>query len=65
MQLHFTKMSGAGNNSAVIDNRRNIITDGSRLAKRLCDRRWGIGADALLLIEKSEIVQYHNDILQC
>lgn len=58
MQLHFTKMSGAGNDFVVIDNRKNIITDGALLAKKLCDRRWGIGADGLLLIEKSEKAHY-------
>ncbi len=46
-------MSGAGNDFVVIDNRSSRITKGSVLARNLCDRRWGIGADGLLLLEKS------------
>ncbi|MEX1277074.1 MAG: diaminopimelate epimerase [Bacteroidota bacterium] len=53
MTIQFTKMTGAGNDFVVIDNRSGRITKGSILARKLCDRRWGIGADGLLLLEKS------------
>jgi len=46
-------MTGAGNDFVVIDNRSARITRGSALARKLCDRRWGIGADGLLLLERS------------
>lgn len=46
-------MTGAGNDFVVIDNRSGRIAKGSSLARKLCDRRWGIGADGLLLLEKS------------
>lgn len=53
MTIPFTKMTGAGNDFVVIDNRSARITKGSALARKLCDRRWGIGADGLLLLERS------------
>lgn len=46
-------MTGAGNDFVVIDNRSGRITKGPSLARKLCDRRWGIGADGLLLLERS------------
>ena len=46
-------MTGAGNDFVVIDNREGLVPDGSATAKRLCNRHWGIGADGLLLLEKS------------
>jgi diaminopimelate epimerase len=58
MKIHFVKMSGAGNDFVVIDNRRRRIKNGSALARTLCDRRHGIGADGLLLIERSRSADY-------
>jgi diaminopimelate epimerase len=58
MTLQFTKMSGAGNDFVVIDNRSGAISDPRSLARRLCDRRWGVGADGLLLLEKSDKDDY-------
>lgn len=58
MEVHFKKMSGAGNDFIVIDNRSRKIKNGPRLARKLCDRRWGIGADGLILIEDSKIADY-------
>lgn len=58
MKLHFAKMSGAGNDFVVIDNRSNVVLDGEALAKKLCDRRWGIGADGLLLIQAATDADY-------
>jgi diaminopimelate epimerase len=51
-------MSGAGNDFIVIDNRSATIKDSAALAKKICDRHWGVGADGLLLVEKSEKVPY-------
>ena len=50
----FEKMSAAGNDFVVIDNRRGAA--GSALKQKaawLCDRKFGIGADGVLLLEKS------------
>jgi diaminopimelate epimerase len=56
MELHFSKLSAAGNDFIMIDNRSGQI--GAQyyqsLAQKLCDRRYAIGADGLILIEKSQ-----------
>jgi diaminopimelate epimerase len=58
MRIEFTKMSGAGNDFVVVDNRDRKIRNGARVARILCDRRWGIGADGLLLLQKSRKADY-------
>lgn len=58
MRMDFTKMTGAGNDFVVIDNRSKRIKGGAKAARVLCDRRWGIGADGLLLLEKSRRASY-------
>lgn len=51
MILEFAKMSGAGNDFIVIDDRGNVIgDDAGELAKQLCRRRVSVGADGLILI---------------
>jgi diaminopimelate epimerase len=52
--LPFVKMTGAGNDFVVIDNRAlNHSLTGEQIA-RLCDRRFGIGADGVLAVEPSD-----------
>ncbi len=58
MRISFTKMTGAGNDFVVIDNRVGTIRAPARLARWLCDRRWGVGADGLLLLERSSKADY-------
>ncbi len=54
MELEFAKMSGAGNDFIVIDNRRGAIgRDVRELTKQLCRRRMSIGADGLILVGES------------
>ncbi len=50
----FTKMSGAGNDFVVIDNRalRHALT--GRQIEQLCDRHFGVGADGLLAVEPAD-----------
>jgi diaminopimelate epimerase len=53
MQLHFTKMHGAGNDFIVIDGIHQDLSNLNRAQWRfLADRQFGIGADQILLIEK-------------
>lgn len=50
--IPFWKMSGSGNDFVVVDNRRGLLRGGyGRWAKILCHRRFGVGADGLLLLE--------------
>ncbi|MDR1122692.1 MAG: diaminopimelate epimerase [Endomicrobium sp.] len=55
MEIKFSKLSAAGNNFILIDNRENIISekDYQNLAKKLCDINYSIGGDGLILLEKS------------
>ncbi len=57
-QLKFVKMQATGNDFVVINRRvhspQSIVHSLPKLAKKLCDRRFGIGADGLLLLEKSK-----------
>jgi diaminopimelate epimerase len=54
--MNFWKMHGLGNDYVVIDNRDGKIAeaDMGALAKKLCERRFSIGADGLLLVSKSQ-----------
>ena len=59
IELHFTKMTGAGNDFVMIDNRDGAITlDWSRATQTLCDRHYGIGGDGLIVIEKSSVADF-------
>ncbi len=53
--LEFTKMTGAGNDFIVLDNRFYHFTANelSDLAKRFCPRKSSVGADGLLALEES------------
>ncbi len=55
--MRFWKMHGLGNDYIVIDNRDQKIGDKqvAELAKRLCERRFSIGADGLLLVSNSNV----------
>jgi diaminopimelate epimerase len=55
----FWKMHGLGNDYIVIDNRDEKISgkQAADLAKKLCNRRFSIGADGLLLVSTSKIAE--------
>lgn len=52
MKLKFTKMHGAGNDFVVIDGINQDIQFTPEQWKLLGDRRFGVGADQMLLVEK-------------
>lgn len=51
MKIPFFKMSGAGNDFVLLDGLPRGRS-GAALARRLCDRRRGIGADGLLVVTR-------------
>jgi diaminopimelate epimerase len=53
MKLAFTKMQGAGNDFVVLDGTQRPVDLTPAQARRLGDRRFGIGADQILLVEPS------------
>lgn len=66
MTIHFVKYHGAGNDFIIIDNRVPILLETQDIAL-LCNRRFGIGADGLILIQSGiakndfEIRYYNSD----
>ncbi len=60
MSIPFTKMHGCGNDFILIDNRENILKSISltNFVKEICKRRFNIGADGLILLEKSSIADF-------
>lgn len=53
MNVEFTKMQALGNDFVVIDERGVDLGDTRELARKLCDRHFGVGADQVLLLGNS------------
>lgn len=59
MNLAFSKYQATGNDFIMVDNRKeNFPKNDKSLVARLCDRRFGIGADGLILMEESEMFDF-------
>lgn len=66
MQLQFFKYQGTGNDFVMIDNRTQFFPKNTQLINKLCDRRFGIGGDGLILLEEDtntdfKMVYYNSD----
>ncbi|MEM9444772.1 MAG: diaminopimelate epimerase [Verrucomicrobiota bacterium] len=66
MNLAFVKMTGAGNDFVCLNNLKDNLSLSKRQIAKICDRHFGVGADGMLIAEKSSIsdisyrMRYHN-----
>lgn len=64
MKINFKKYHGTGNDFILIDNSEEQVKFSETQIKNLCDRHFGIGADGLIILKKSEHydfeMQYFN-----
>ncbi len=67
MKLPFYKYQGTGNDFVIIDNRLQLFPkDDTKLVAKLCDRKFGVGADGLILLENDnstdfKMIYYNSD----
>jgi diaminopimelate epimerase len=60
--LEFSKMHGAGNDFVVLDGIRDDLPALGPLARLLCHRRFGIGADQVLVARRSRAADFRMEI---
>ncbi len=66
MELNFFKYQGTGNDFIIVDNRTAAVELSKQQISHLCDRRFGIGADGLMLLNTKdgydfEMKYYNSD----
>lgn len=60
--ISFVKMQGAGNDCILIDALKSKPANILRLGRKLCNRKFGIGADQLLILSKSRKADFKMQI---
>lgn len=66
MSLKFFKYQGTGNDFVIIDNRNNSISFSQEEVALICNRRFGVGADGLILLQNHkeldfEMIYFNSD----
>lgn len=57
--IEFFKYQGTGNDFVMIDNRNLEFPKDKEIIEKLCDRRFGIGGDGLILLENDSTSDFH------
>jgi diaminopimelate epimerase len=60
--MRFTKMHALGNDFIVIDSREAETGDAGAMARRICRRRFGVGADQMLVLGESGVADFRMRI---
>lgn len=58
MQVNFHKYQGTGNDFVMIDNRDKSFPHDVEIIAKICNRRTGVGADGLILIENHDSLDF-------
>lgn len=61
--MKFTKMHGLGNDFVVFENIGEEVLDYRAIARKVCDRHFGIGADGILIVRKSDRADIKMEII--
>ncbi|MDA0193731.1 MAG: diaminopimelate epimerase [Bacteroidetes bacterium] len=66
MELHFYKYQGTGNDFVIVDNREINWRPDNQVIALICDRRFGVGADGLMLLQNHpefdfEMIYFNSD----
>jgi diaminopimelate epimerase len=56
--MEFYKYQATGNDFIIIDNRDQQFLKDEKVIANLCDRRFGIGADGLILLENHDVFDF-------
>ena len=64
MHFEFSKYHGNGNDFVIINNMDNTFSASNQKIANICDRRFGIGADGFILINRSKVSDFEmNDLI--
>lgn len=61
MEIRFYKYQGTGNDFVMIDGRKETVNFSPKQIQSICDRRFGVGADGLILIKNHAAVDFEMD----
>ena len=59
MKIHFHKYQATGNDFVLVDNRDGELSFTKEQIEKICDRKFGIGADGLMLIENHPSLNFN------